>query len=257
MGPSGPFFMDTIYGYKSEQTQKYTSSGKRVPVTIIKVNPMIVSQVKKDDKDGYKAVQIMTTLKGGDYKTRQEFKSIKGIKHIREIRLEEEAGVNMGDSVSLASIVKPGDLVNVTGVSKGKGFAGVVKRHGFAGGPKTHGQSDRHRAPGAIAQGTTPGRVNKGKRMAGHMGAVQRTQRNLTVMDVKEDQIMIKGTIPGPLNSLNKISKIGVDKKFNPLMGTGGLDKEAIAEEQALMEAQAEVKEEAQEGEKKEEAKTE
>lgn len=115
--------------------------------------------------------------------------------------------------------LKAGDLVDVIGISKGKGFAGVVKRHHFKGGPRTHGQSDRERAPGSIGQTTTPGRVYKGKRMAGHMGHSRTTIKNLQVVDVEENKntLLIKGLVPGPVKSRVFIKKVGEDKKFVPL----------------------------------------
>ncbi|MBI1982210.1 MAG: 50S ribosomal protein L3 [Candidatus Levybacteria bacterium] len=121
------------------------------------------------------------------------------------------------DALKALEVFKPGDIVDVIGVSKGKGFAGVVKRHHFKGGPRTHGQSDRERAPGSIGQTTTPGRVYKGKRMAGRMGHERVTIKNLQVIDVSEDKILIKGLVPGPKNSLVMVRKVSEDKKFVPL----------------------------------------
>lgn len=114
-------------------------------------------------------------------------------------------------------ILRPGDLVDVIGISKGKGFAGVVKRWGFAGGPRTHGQSDRERAPGSIGQTTTPGRVYKGKKMAGRMGGNRTTIKNLEIVEILDKKLIIKGLVPGRRNSLLTIRKIGEDKKFIPL----------------------------------------
>ena len=108
-------------------------------------------------------------------------------------------------------------MINVTGVPKGKGYAGVVKRHHFKGGPRTHGQSDRERAPGSIGQTTTPGRVYKGKRMAGRMGHETATIRNLEVLDVSADLILVKGLVPGGRNTLIILKKVGENKKFVPL----------------------------------------
>jgi large subunit ribosomal protein L3 len=110
---------------------------------------------------------------------------------------------------------KPGDLLDVTGISKGKGFAGVVKRHHFAGGPKTHGQSDRHRAPGSIGATTSPGRVLKGTRMAGHMGDRRVTERNLKVLDVDlaRHLLLVKGAVPGSKKGLLLIKKVGEGKQ--------------------------------------------
>lgn len=157
--------------------------------------------------------------------------------------------------------LKPGDLVKITGISKGKGFAGVVKRWGFKGGPKTHGQSDRQRSPGSIGQTTTPGRVFKGKKMAGRMGGVKTTLKGLMVMeaDDKEKLLMVKGLVPGSKNGKLIIQKYAESKKFVTLMKVGEreiketeeekaerLRKEKEAEER-LKETEAEKKEEKQE----------
>jgi large subunit ribosomal protein L3 len=117
--------------------------------------------------------------------------------------------LNVGDKINVADVFNSGDKVKVTGTSKGKGFAGVVKRHGFKGGPKTHGQSNRQRHPGSIGQTTTPGRVYRGKRMAGHMGNVQRTVTGLEIFAVKpeENLLLVKGLVPGNVGGLVKISK--------------------------------------------------
>lgn len=117
----------------------------------------------------------------------------------------------------VSNVLKPGDVVDVRGVSKGKGFAGVVKRHHFKGGPRTHGQSDRERAPGSIGQTTTPGRVYRGKRMAGRMGQEKVTVKNLRIVDIRDDLIFLKGLVPGARNSVVSIKKKGEDKKFIPL----------------------------------------
>ena len=124
------------------------------------------------------------------------------------MHVEKAAEHKVGEKVD-ASVFKAGDVVDVIGVSKGKGFAGVVKRHHFAGGPKTHGQSDRHRAPGAIGSGTTPGRVYKGKRMAGRMGTDRVTVQNLQIVEADADRnlILIRGSVPGGVNGLVLIKK--------------------------------------------------
>ncbi len=251
MAQSGPFFMainmNTIYGFKSAQTQRFNSSGKRIPVTLVKINPNVINEIKQKERDGYKAVQIVIAEKLLESKPISEVRKIKGVKVYREIKLEEGDNPSVGETVNPQNVLKPGDLVNVRGISKGKGFAGVVKRHHFAGGPKTHGQSDRHRGPGSIGQTTTPGRVFKGKRMAGHMGATYVTTRNLVIMEVGDNYVIIRGTIPGNIRGLAEINKIGESKNFLPLMGKEGLDKQAIAAEQALLESQAQAEEETKE----------
>jgi len=131
--------------------------------------------------------------------------------------------------------LKAGDLVKVTGISKGKGFAGVVKRWGFAGGPKTHGQSDRQRSPGSIGQGTTPGRVYKGKKMPGRMGGVKTTLLGLMVMEIdeKEKILLVKGLVPGAKNGELIIQKYGESKKFVTLMKVGEKEIKETEEEKA------------------------
>jgi len=131
--------------------------------------------------------------------------------------------------------LKPGDLVKVTGTSKGKGFAGVVKRWGFKGGPKTHGQSDRQRSPGSIGQTTTPGRVYKGKKMPGRMGNKKITISGLTIMEIeeKEKRLLIKGLVPGAKKSSLVIQKYAENKKFVPLMKLGETEIKETEEEKA------------------------
>ena len=131
------------------------------------------------------------------------------MKYLREIRTSTVAEHTVGDTINADTIFKNGDTVDVTGTSKGKGFAGVMKRHNFHGGPRTHGQSDRSRAPGSIGSGTTPGRVVKGLRMAGHMGQERVTTQNLKVVRVDADKnlILIKGAVPGANGGLVTIRK--------------------------------------------------
>lgn len=136
---------------------------------------------------------------------------VKNSKQVAIGRFTRELGetLNIGNTIKVSDILVLGDKVKVTGISKGKGFAGVVKRHGFKGGPKTHGQSNRQRHPGSIGQTTTPGRVYKGKRMAGHMGNVQRTVSGLRIFAIKpeENLLLIKGLVPGAKGGLIKIVK--------------------------------------------------
>ena len=202
--------------------------GRRIPVTKVVAGPCVVTQVKKMEKDGYWAVQlgfgekriknVSKALQGHLKKTQKLPDSAKAStgkqntlpRFIKEVRLDEEPDVKVGDTVALADIFGVGDLVSVTGVSKGKGFQGVVKRWGFAGGPRTHGQSDRERAPGSIGQGTTPGRVYKGKHMAGRMGGDQVTVKNLQVVsvDASAGTLDISGAIPGVPGGLLKITRL-------------------------------------------------
>ena len=195
--------------------------GTRVPVTWITVGPCVVTQIKNPDTDGYWAVQLGFGKKEIKNITKPLQGHLRGVtqekkapRFLREIRLEAKPDFKVGDVLKLVDVFKIGDLVNVTGISKGKGFAGVVKRWHFAGGPKTHGQSDRLRAPGSIGQGTTPGRVYKGKHMAGRMGQDRITVKNLIVaeMDSEKDKIALSGPVPGSTGSLLLIKKVASGK---------------------------------------------
>lgn len=182
--------MKTFFGYKTGMTQVWTKTGMRLPVTIIQANPMTVSQLKTQEKDGYQALQVSLG------------------KHKKEIRLNESSDVQVGNTISVDQVLQIGDMVKVSGASKGRGFSGPIKRWGFKGGPKTHGQSDRWRAPGSIGQGTTPGRVYKGKHMAGRYGGETYTVNNLQIVNIlpEANQVWIKGPVPGANNSLVEIT---------------------------------------------------
>lgn len=200
--------MRGILGKKVGMTQLFDKSGAVIPVTIIEAGPCYVTQVKTEETDGYNAVQL-------GYEVAPERKLTKGqrghlqkagaplLRRLREIRYDETPSLSVGDVVK-ADIFAEGDLVDVTGVSKGRGFAGAVKRHGFAGGPKTHGQSDRHRATGSRGAGTTPGHTFPGTRAPGQYGAVRTTVQNLKValVDPERNLIAVRGAIPGPRGSL-------------------------------------------------------
>lgn len=212
--------VQTILGQKIDQSQKFLEDGTRIPVTSLWVKGNVVVAVKTNDKDSYSAIQLgfgqkkkanksqMGQTKGANLKTAPKI--------LKEVRMDGDLP-SVGQVINAAEVFKPGDIINVTGISKGKGYAGVVKRHHFKGGPRTHGQSDRERAPGSIGQTTTPGRVYKGKRMAGRMGHETATIRNLEVMDVSEDLILVKGLVPGGRNTLIMVKKVGENKKFVPL----------------------------------------
>lgn len=203
----------SILGSKQATSQTFVG-GSRVPVTKITAGPCVVTQIKTMDQDGYWAVQLgFGTRRAKNTPKNLQNKSKKEKvypRYLREVRLEKEPEVKVGDSLKISDLFSTGDIVSVTGISKGKGFAGVVKRHGFHGGPKTHGQSDRERAPGSIGQTTTPGRVYKGKRMAGRMGSEKVTVKNLHVIsiDPEKDLVEISGQIPGNPGSLVIINKI-------------------------------------------------
>ena len=200
-----------IIGRKLGMTQICRDNGEAETVTAIETGPCIVIQVKTAAKEGYNAVQLgFGQAKRLNSPQRGHLKGLGQFKYLREFRTDDIETVKVGDRVDV-SLFKAGDLVDITGVSKGKGFAGVVKRHHFAGGPKTHGQSDRHRAPGSIGATTSPGRVFKGKRMAGHMGNRQVTVRHLEVFeaDSARNLLVVRGAVPGATSKLLLIRKSG------------------------------------------------
>lgn len=212
----------SLIGRKTKQSQGFLESGKRVPLTQIDVVGNVITQIKTNETEGYTALQLGIGFKKRAGKRDLERAKKAGLdkapRFFREIRVDDTENATLGSQINPAEVFTPGDIVDVTGTSKGKGFAGVVKRHGFKGGPRTHGQSDRERAPGSIGQTTTPGRVYKGKRMAGRMGTDTVTVKNLEVIEVAPDGILlIKGLIPGNLNGVVKIIKVGANKKFVPL----------------------------------------
>lgn len=205
-------------------TSTYDARGRRVGATVIELSPNFVTQVKsKEGKDGYSAIQVGFGTKKNIKKPQMGHIKKSGldqqIRWFREVKIaDNEESLKPGQQIRLDQVFSVGDIVKVTGTSKGRGFAGVVKRHGFHGGPKTHGQSDRHRAPGSIGSGTTPGRVYRGKSMAGHMGNVTVSVKNLEVVgvDKKASLLVVKGGIPGPAGSLLTVKKLGVLRGYTP-----------------------------------------
>ncbi len=252
--------MQGILGIKKYQTQKFRTDGKRIPVTIVEVNNNAVVAIKTQDRDGYTAVQLGYGTAKKPSKPMQGH--IKGAKldkapqFLREIRADEAKNADelpqVGDFISLTDVLEAGDVIDVSGISKGKGFAGGVKRYHFKGGPATHGQSDRHRAPGSIGAGTTPGRVYKGKRMAGKMGFEAVTVKNLTVAGIDGNILYVEGLIPGKLGALVSVEKKNKkDKTYADLIE---LAEKAEAAKKAEETKQAEVAEAPVEEVKTEEA---
>lgn len=199
-----------LIGKKIGTTQVFLPTGEAVCVTAVEVGPCTITQVKTIDTDGYEGVQL------GYVETRRLSKPQEGhlqrvgklFRFLREVKADQVSDLEVGQEIDVG-LFQPGDSVDATGLSKGRGFAGGVKRHGFKGGPKTHGQSDRHRAPGSIGAGTSPGRVVKGHKMAGHMGNNRVTVRNLEVIqsDPERNLLVLKGALPGARNSLVVIHK--------------------------------------------------
>ncbi len=193
--------LEGLLGKKLGMTQVFDPTGRALAVTVIETGPCVVTQLRTQESDGYNGVQLgfgtakrLNRPEAGHLRA-----SGANSRHIREIRTEGNGELTVGQTVTADAIFKAGDAVDVTGQSKGKGFAGVVKRHHFAGGPKTHGQSDRHRAGGSVGAGTTPGRVFKGLKMAGHMGNERVTIQNLRVVDVDVERnlVLVAGAVPG------------------------------------------------------------
>jgi len=196
--------MEAIFGRKLGMTQVFSPRGEAYGVTVVEAGPCVVVQIKTTETDGYNAIQLgFGTRKKVNDPMRGHLKRLGQFQLLKEIRVDNPNEYELGQSLG-ADFFEAGDIIDVTGTSKGRGFAGGVKRHHFAGGPKTHGQSDRHRAPGSIGSGTTPGRVRKGLRMAGRMGNVRTTVQSLKVhaVDAEKGLILIKGAIPGANGSL-------------------------------------------------------
>ncbi|MDP6052164.1 MAG: 50S ribosomal protein L3 [Candidatus Latescibacteria bacterium] len=198
--------MEGLIGKKLGMSQIFTEDGKAVPVTVIEAGPCFVTQVKTMDRDGYAAVQIGFDEK----KQKHTTKPLSGHFEKAEVapqRILREVSVDTSEEYKLGQVYGPdvfsaGELVNVTGISKGKGFQGVVKRYNFRGGDKTRGQSDRWRAPGSIGQSASPSRVFKGMKMGGRMGGKQKTVKNLQVVgvDTERNLLLIQGAVPGHID---------------------------------------------------------
>jgi len=198
-----------MLGRKVGMTTVFTPEGLAMPVTVVEAGPCYVTQIRTPDKEGYSAVQLGFGEKRHLKKPEEgHLKNTPKLQHLREFEVGAEGAPSVGEKID-CSIFTPGELVDVVGTSKGKGFAGVVKRHHFRGGPKTHGQSDRNRAPGSIGATTTPGRVLKGMRMAGHMGNERVTVRNLRVVRAEPERnlLLLSGPVPGPRDGLLLIRK--------------------------------------------------
>lgn len=209
-----------VVGRKCGMTRIFTDDGASVPVTVIEATPNRVTQVRNQERDGYRAVQVTV----GERKASRVSKAMRGHyaaasteagRKVCEFRLAENEGedLQLGSEIKI-DIFEVGQYVNVSGTSIGKGFAGAVKRHNFSMQDATHGNSLSHRAPGSIGQCQTPGRVFKGKKMAGQMGNVNRTAQNLQVVrvDTERNVILIKGAVPGSKGG-NVVVRPSVKKK--------------------------------------------
>jgi len=214
--------MKFLLGKKLKMSQIWKND-KVIPVTLIKAEPNVITQIKTKEKDGYEAVQVgfdatkkrlNKPMKGHLAKipnSKFQIPNNKGFRYLREFRLpisNFQLPLKVGDILDISQF-QEGDKVKVSGLSKGRGFQGVIKRHGFGGGPKTHGQKDRLRAPGSIGA-TAPQRVMPGRKMAGRMGQERTTIKNLEIVGVdKENNILIvKGAVPGMRGTLLEIARL-------------------------------------------------
>ena len=203
--------VEGLLGKKLGMLQTFGKNGVVLGCTVLEVGPCVVTQVRTKERDGYEAVQLGYGAKkrlNEPEKGHLKAAGAGNLRYLREFKADNPAEIKVGQKFGV-ELFKPGDRVDVTGTSKGKGFAGVVKRHGFHGGPKTHGQSDRHRAPGSIGSGTTPGRVLKGLKMAGHMGDRRVTVKNLEVVESNPARgiLLVRGAVPGANNSLVQVRR--------------------------------------------------
>lgn len=202
--------MKGMIGKKVGMTQVFDEQGTVIPVTVIQAGPCYITQIRSADRDGYVSVQLGYGETKPKNLTKGQLGHLKkadlpALRHLREFRIANnaDAAVEEGQEIKV-DVFEAGDLVDVIGVSKGRGFAGTIKRHGFARGPKTHGQSDRMRSPGSIGMCAAPGRTLKGKRMGGRMGNDRVTIQNLplVVVDAEKNLLAVKGSIPGAKGSI-------------------------------------------------------
>jgi large subunit ribosomal protein L3 len=201
-----------LIGRKLGMTRVFGDDGTVVPVSVIEATPNSVTRLRTPEQDGYAALQLgsgpakrLSKPVAGQFKELE--REQQRPRDVREVRVESTDEYSLGQQLDV-SLFESGELVDVVGVSKGKGFTGVIERHNFRRGPKTHG-SDHHRAPGSVGAGTTPGRVFKNTRMAGHMGNEQVTVKKLTVVrvDPERNLILVKGAVPGARNGLLLVRK--------------------------------------------------
>jgi large subunit ribosomal protein L3 len=198
-----------LIGRKVGMTQVFQDDGTMVAVSVLAIEPNTVTKLRTPERDGYTAVQIGTEVSKRLNKPETgQLKDLPKVATIREFRVDSVADVTVGQVFSIGDLFEAGDLVDVTGVSKGKGFAGVIKRHNFHRGPQTHG-SDHHRAPGSIGPGTTPGRVYRGLKMSGHMGSDRVTVKKVRVVrtDPERNLLLVKGSLPGARGGLITVKK--------------------------------------------------
>jgi large subunit ribosomal protein L3 len=201
--------MNAIIGEKLGMTQIFDEENRAIPVTAVKAGPVVVTQIKRQDTDGYAAIQIafkeMSVGKAGRPATGHFAKAgVAPHRHVIEVRVDDPDSFELGQQITIADVLEAGQKADITGISKGKGFAGSIKRHNFKGQGASHGAHKVHRAPGSIGACATPARVFKGKRMPGRMGGDQVTMMNIEVVSVDADRnlILLAGSVPGPKGSI-------------------------------------------------------
>jgi len=203
--------LNGLFAFKEGMSTIFNDQGEAVPVTVLRYEPWVISQIKTNDKDGYEAIQVACHPKKAKNSTQAEKGHLakagfeNGAQYVKELRQALPEGASLGAQVSIESLAK-GDFVKITSKSKGKGFAGSVKRWGFAGGPASHG-SKFHRRPGSSGNRTWPGRVMPGKKFPGHLGSENVTVKNVEIVEVNttESVLLVKGPVPGARNTLVKL----------------------------------------------------
>ena len=205
--------MSALLGKKIGMTNVFSAEGKLIPVTVVQAGPCVVTQIKTKESDGYNALQL-----GFDEKKVEKLNkpiaghlkksTDKGFRVLREFRIDDSEKIESGTTLSI-DMFSIGDKVNISGISKGRGFQGTIKRHGFSRGPETHG-SRNHRKPGSIGNSAWPGKVFKGKKLPGHMGTDRVTVKNLTIIDIKHEDnlLLVKGAVPGFKTGILEVSKV-------------------------------------------------
>lgn len=206
--------MSALLGKKIGMTTVFAADGKIIPVTVVQAGPCVVTQVKTQKTDGYDAIQLGYDEKPMDKLTQPIAGHLKksgntGFKVLKEFKNIETENITPGMVIGI-DIFAVGDKVNISGISKGRGFQGTIRRHNFSRGPETHGCRN-HREPGSIGNSATPGRVFKGKRMPGHLGVSRETIKNLTIVDIqlKDNLLLVKGALPGFNTGILEVQKIG------------------------------------------------
>jgi len=204
--------MSALLGKKIGMTNVFSTDGRLIPVTVVQAGPCVVTQVKTKDRDGYNALQL-----GFDEKKVEKLNkpiaghlkksTDKGFRVLKEFRTDDPEEIESGTTLSI-DMFSVGDKVNISGISKGRGFQGTIKRHGFSRGPESHGNRN-HRKPGSIGNSAWPAKVIKGKKMPGHMGTDRETVKNLTIVDIKHEEnlLLVKGPVPGFKTGILEVRK--------------------------------------------------